>query len=50
MCSFTFWFSVSSLESVRLLLRLYLRKDLFSARRALDLRVSSLSLFFFFEG
>ena len=49
------WFSVtsSSLESVRLLLRLYLRKDLFSARRALDLRVSSsslLSLFFFLRG
>ena len=60
MCSFTFWFSVSSLESVRLLLRLYLRKDLFSARRALDLRVSSsslslslslsLSFFFFLRG
>ena len=48
MCSFTFWFSVSSLESVRLLLRLYLRKDIFSARRALDLRVSSSSSLFFF--
>ena len=47
MCSFTFWFSVSSLESIRLLLRLYLRKDFFSARCALDLHVSSLSLFFF---
>ena len=35
--------SVSSLESVRLLLRPHLRKDLFSARRALDLRVSSSS-------